>query len=254
MPDLQWNREFWGDTYSWGQAGDEWSQTWGSSEAQWFGTLYPRLHRALPARTILEIAPGHGRWSRYLIPHCSAYVGLDLSASCVEACRKRFATIDHALFFENDGLSLADVPDASYDLVFSFDSLVHAEINVIESYIPQIIQKLTPVGFAFIHHSNLAACDHEGSKTPHSRAASVSARRVAELVQQNGGAMLVSELIDWGPDSDLIDCFSTFTRAENATSEHLWLRNRHFMEEAANVGRFQSGYSHLKRPTVANMA
>ena len=58
MPDLNWNKTVWGSTYGWQAGGEEWSETWGSSEAQWFGSIFPRLHRFLPARQILEIAPG----------------------------------------------------------------------------------------------------------------------------------------------------------------------------------------------------
>ena len=125
MPNLEWNRSTWDGDYCWTSGGEEWSQAWGGSEAQWFGALYPRLHRALPARAIFEIAPGFGRWTKFLLPLCETYVGVDLSATCVQACRKTFATADHAEFLQNDGISLSEVPDAKFDLVFCFDSLVH---------------------------------------------------------------------------------------------------------------------------------
>ena len=48
--------------YDWKEAGEEWSQPWGSSAAQWAGTIFPRIRECLPADTILEIAPGFGRW------------------------------------------------------------------------------------------------------------------------------------------------------------------------------------------------
>jgi hypothetical protein len=42
---------------------------WGGSEPQWFGSLYPRLHRFLPARAILESLQasdgGHSSFFRY---------------------------------------------------------------------------------------------------------------------------------------------------------------------------------------------
>ena len=88
MPNLDWNRQMWTEDSTWTTAGDEWSGDWGDSEAQWFGSLYPRLHRMLPAETILEIAPGFGRWTRFLLPQCGHYVGMDLSETCVDACRR----------------------------------------------------------------------------------------------------------------------------------------------------------------------
>ncbi|MBR8827309.1 MAG: hypothetical protein DSM107014_05285 [Gomphosphaeria aponina SAG 52.96 = DSM 107014] len=47
------------------------------------------------------------------------------------------------------------IPDDSIDLVFSNDSLVHAEADVIESYLAQLSLKLKVNGVGFIQHSNL---------------------------------------------------------------------------------------------------
>ena len=71
MPELDWNKAVFDGNYDWRQGGEEWSAPWGGSEAQWFGSLYPRLHRLLPAGRILEIAPGFGRWTKFLIPACA---------------------------------------------------------------------------------------------------------------------------------------------------------------------------------------
>jgi len=79
VPDLNWNKTVWSDSYHWNDAGEEWSTTWGGSEAQWFGSIYPRVHRFLPAQRILEIALGFGRWTRYLLPACEEFIGIDLS-------------------------------------------------------------------------------------------------------------------------------------------------------------------------------
>ena len=166
MPDLNWNASIWGSIYSWPDRGEEWSSAWGDSESQWFGSIFPRLHRFLPAQRILEIAPGFGRWTKFLIAECDEFVGIDFSAKCVDACRNRFAATKHARFFDNDGHSLAAAPDDSFDLIFSFDSLVHAEHDVLQSYVPQILRKLSSTGVAFIHHSNLLAYKNTISNPP----------------------------------------------------------------------------------------
>jgi hypothetical protein len=44
--------------------------------------FYPRIHKYLPAKRILEIAPGFGRWTRFLIPSCEELKGIDLSSKC----------------------------------------------------------------------------------------------------------------------------------------------------------------------------
>ncbi len=78
--------------YDWKEAGEEWSAPWGSSAAQWAGTISPRIRDCLPTGTILEIAPGFGRWTHYLKDYCQDRWIVDRSSECIEACRQRFAT------------------------------------------------------------------------------------------------------------------------------------------------------------------
>jgi len=58
--------------YDWTHAGEEWSAPWGSSAAQWDGTIFPRIHDCLPSKTILEIAPGFGR--RIIVKNCGPLI------------------------------------------------------------------------------------------------------------------------------------------------------------------------------------
>jgi 2-polyprenyl-3-methyl-5-hydroxy-6-metoxy-1,4-benzoquinol methylase len=245
MPDLKWNEITWDGSYDWSSRGEEWSQGWGSSEAQWFGAVYPRIHRLLPADNILEIATGFGRWTKFLIPHAKKFVGVDLSSECVEACRTSFIEAKHATFFQNDGLSLEIVP-SSLDFIFSFDSLVHVEDDVLAGYIGQIIEKLSPDGIAFIHHSNFATM-LPGVENPHRRAESVSGIAVASVVAQHGGRVLLQEMVNWGCEQ-LIDCFTIFSRG--AAKKFPVIYNQGFMAEAANIKRAQAPYGIL--PNRAN--
>jgi SAM-dependent methyltransferase len=242
MPDLSWNKNTWDGSYDWTAEGEEWSAWWGGSEAQWFSTLYPRLHRFLPAGRVLEIAPGYGRWTKYLLHGCQSYVGIDLAEQAVSACRKRYAADDRARFHQNDGISLDEARDGAFDLVFSFDSMVHAELDVLESYIPQIIRKLSPGGVAFIHHSNFFTLP-DTTPNPHSRALSVSGERVAGLVRQHGGRMLVQEIINWGGD-DPIDCLTLFARQDAYPGLQTFsLVNPCWVDEMNLVREVHSAYS-----------
>jgi SAM-dependent methyltransferase len=244
MPNLDWNRQMWTEDSTWTTAGEEWSGEWGDSEAQWFGSLYPRLHRLLPAETILEIAPGFGRWTKFLLPLCRNYIGMDLSQSCIEACRNRFADYSHARFLQNDGLSLPTVADESVDLVFSFDSLVHCEMDVFRHYVPQILRKLTAQGLVFIHHSNLfAVTGNAKTSSAHHRAGSVSAQHIAALVAGSGGQVLLQECINWGTET-LDDCITVFAKsAAFAGCDAVAFENPWFMTEASLIKRFQYRYS-----------
>ena len=155
MPSLKFNREVWGKEYDWSQKGDEWSESWSSVEAQWYWCIFPRIRHFIPAHHILEIAPGYGRWTQYLKDCCHHLDIVDLNLNCIENCRTRFAGSTNIEYYVNDGLSLQMITDNSVDFAFSFDSLVHAELNVLESYLMELSRKLTPDGVGFFHHSNI---------------------------------------------------------------------------------------------------
>lgn len=242
MPSIELQAKIWDGQHDWTSCGEDWSAPWGGSEPQWFGSLYPRLHRVLPAGAILEIGPGAGRWTKFLLPMCQKYTGVDLSAQCIESCKGFFESSSHARFLKNDGMSLDVVPDNMFDLVFTFDSLVHAETEVMDSYVPQILRKLAPGGVAFVHHSNMAALSPmEG--VPHGRSFSVSAETVASAVRGAGGNMLIQEIINWHGVA-MIDCISTFCRPERdskITSARIW--NSQFGAEVELIRTTQAPYS-----------
>ena len=212
------------------------SDAWGSSVAQWFGTIYPRIHKYLPAKRILEIAPGFGRWTRFLIPSCDEFSGIDLSLKCVDACKMRFPRHSDD-FHHNDGFDLSAV-SGQYDFIFSFDSLVHADIDVFESYVPQILSKLTKNGVAFIHHSNFPASGSPNNV--HYRSATVDSEKIADLVGKFGGSVLVQERINWVGCLELVDCLTTFSK--HRTQPAVRLDNAQFMTEAKIIKDVHSSY------------
>ena len=111
--------------YDWKEAGEEWSQPWGSSAAQWAGTIFPRIRDCLASGTILEIAPGFGRWTHYLKDYCQELWAVDKSTIVSKRAGSVLRADSHVRCFLNDGRSLSMIPDASVDFVFSFDSFVH---------------------------------------------------------------------------------------------------------------------------------
>ena len=100
--------------YDWKETGEEWSAPWGSSAAQWAGTILPRIRDFLPTGAILEIAPGFGRWTHYLKDYCQDLWIVDRSSECIEACRQRFAADSHVRCYLNDGRSLSMIPFTRY--------------------------------------------------------------------------------------------------------------------------------------------
>jgi len=240
--------------YDWKEAGEEWSGPWGSSAAQWAGTIFPRIRECLPVGTILEIAPGFGRWTHYLKDYCNELWAVDKSSDCIEGCQQRFASVSHVRCVLNDGRSLSMIPDASVDFVFSFDSFVHPDRDVVEAYLRQLGTKLKIGGKGFIHHSNFG----EYVNTPRERLPEVLAKPLIKakildwahhrnpgmtaeifraLSERNGLQCLSQELVNWR-GRRLIDCLSLFVRSDSAPENPAKIiRNPNFMREAARIRR-----------------
>ena len=231
MPDVDQNLANWRTGWDWSERGDDWSGWWGGTPAMWEHAVLPRIRELVPTGTILEIAPGHGRWTQYLKDLAQRLVVVDLTPECIDACRARFADATNIDYHVNDGRSLEMVDDRSIDLVFSFDSLVHAEADVIEAYVDQLAHKLSPDGVGFLHHSNIGAHPRLCALTRRTparlrgplmkrgvlinlvawRAESMTAERFAAMCASAGLACVHQELVSWQAGRWTIDCFSTFT-------------------------------------------
>jgi len=260
------NKAFWDGDYDWMEEGHEWSRAWGGADMQWHGTIMPRLHRYVPVNTVLEIAPGFGRWTNYLKDLCNRLILVDLSKKCIDGCRKKFSAYSNIEYHVNDGSSLAMVPDEEVDLVFSFDSLVHAERDVMESYVKQIAQKLSKDGVAFIHHSNIGEYKSyyrfwESTLWPksiiewfkeknwiepydHWRAFSMTGRLMEKMIKDAGLFCMTQEYINWGTKPNhLIDCITVFSkRGSKWEGNTRRLYNRNFMKEAGLISELSKLY------------
>ena len=277
MGTISENERLWTD-YDWRQQGDEWSAAWGTTEILWWGTILPRIHAFVPTGTILEIAPGVGRCTQYLKDLCDHLTVVDLTDRCIQACKERFSSESHITYHVNDGKSLEMIPDHSVDFVFSFDSLVHVEADVIEAYLSQMLLKLKPDGAGFIHHSNIGVyvnrstgklpfyIDNENNGS-NWRAESMTAELFADYCDKAGLQCTAQEVIAFYPEfslrwgrpgrrfqrvrqkvidqygSVLNDCFSVFTPKKS-----IWERanrvlvNRRFMEEVRYLSQLTKLY------------
>ncbi|MEM9273579.1 MAG: class I SAM-dependent methyltransferase [Cyanobacteria bacterium P01_F01_bin.143] len=271
MPSLIWNKSRWDGLYQWDQKGDEWSATWGGADMQWYGTILPRIHDYLTntytgnigTSTILEIAPGFGRWTKYLKNMCQKLIIVDLSQECIEACQERFVDSTNIEFHVNDGKLLDMISDNSIDFVFSMDSLVHCEIEVLDSYLEQLSSKLKPDGVGFFHHSNLGQyIDSKGepignkedwdrlySRPLNNRGRTVSAEIVKKVGEKYNLSFLSQELIDWAKSECPVDCISVFAKSDSSWHVHNSyekLINTDFMAEARKLQEISRLYKKTK--------
>ena len=143
------NFRIWDQKYDWPRDGDEWDgqsrlshqpyDEWKKSIIETF--IAPNISENSIA---LEIAPGHGRWTTGIVEFCKEIILIDLSPSCIEFCKKRFASFNHVRYIVNDGKSLNGVKDNYVDFVWSYDSFVHMDKNTIEAYLNEISRVLKP--------------------------------------------------------------------------------------------------------------
>jgi len=258
MPSLGENQQKW-NAYQWAEGGHEWSAPWGDSNQIWLGHLLPRIGRFLPTESLLEIAPGYGRWTRYLREFAGSYAGVDVAEKAVAACQQQFPDLR---FFVNDGLSLGMIGDQSISFCFSYDSLVHANRDVLRSYVAELNRILTDGGMAFLHHSNLG--EYGDALAVKKRAAALIPsgrlkkwlKLIPELGWRDPGVTATfvkecclenqlycrQELITWLETDDLlIDCFTLISRRP---MQYELIRNFDFGDAlAANSRRCSKHYA-----------
>ena len=238
--------------YDWKDAGEEWSAPWGTSTAQWEHAILPRISDCIPTDTILEIAPGYGRWTQYLKDYCRELSIVDRIDECIEACRQRFAANSHVHCYLNDGRSLPMIPDGSVDFAFSFDSLVHTKPDVVDAYLGELGTKLKIGGTGFFHHSNFGEYANSARERlpraiakplikakildwAHHRDPGMTADLFRALCAKHSLHCVSQELVNWR-GRRLIDCFSIFTRSDAPDQGPTrTVRNPNFMREAAKI-------------------
>ena len=156
---IQNNLKQWDQDYRWLDAGDEWNgqaDYCGKDYRDWKSSLIQALIKPYLStdNTVLEIAPGHGRWSNEMADHCKKLILIDLSPTCIDICKERFSAKKNIEYIVNNGKKLNGVGDMSVDFIWSFDSFVHMDKKIISSYLAEIKRVLKPGGIAIIHHAN----------------------------------------------------------------------------------------------------
>jgi len=148
---LALNKLIW-ESWDWSAGGEEWtsSDSWKSS------VIKCVLRRYLPEHVrVLEIGPGAGRWTAELIEHNNSYVGVDISASCVEVCRKKFSGHLSASFVVGSGSDLRAIPDKSIDALWSFDVFVHINEAEVSAYAQEFKRVMKPGATGVVHHGGV---------------------------------------------------------------------------------------------------
>ena len=117
------NLQLWDHDYDWSADGDEWeyqADRSGVSYSEWKSSLVSHLIEPYARDAdVLEIAPGHGRWSEFIIGMCRHATLVDLGPKCLEYCRTRFAEHGNVDYFLTTGTQLPYHAAGVIDFVFS---------------------------------------------------------------------------------------------------------------------------------------
>lgn len=211
MPSLQENLDTWSNPSVWldHDLGEAWSKEFGGTDILWYSYIYPRIYSMLNGADLLEIAPGRGRITKYLLQTSKSYVGYDLSPYCIEYLQ---STYDEE-FFLNNGKSFPNTADDSVDFIFSWDSLVHADEPILFDYAKESLRVLRDDGVAFIHHSNNDSINYAGN--PHWRG-HLQADSLKKHIEELGGHVILQEFITWDDDlREYSDCITLFSKHGN---------------------------------------
>lgn len=156
---IRWNRHMWGDLQAWSER-DNYGYRWGQGLRQSncamtpvvIEYLEPHLSRHINLK-ILELAPGGGRFTAELVRFSREIHLLDMNEACLDICKERFKYYPDVFLYQNDGSTCDVVPHKDFDLIASFDSMVHMTPEVIEGYVGAFSKMLLPGGVLWLDHS-----------------------------------------------------------------------------------------------------
>jgi SAM-dependent methyltransferase len=105
-----------------------------------------------PNGTVVEIGPGGGRWTRYMLVARRIYA-VDYHQELLDELRK---TINrpNVTFVKNHGSDFPDVPDHSIDFIFSFGCFVHLDQDIIAHYLANMRRLLLPRSNVVLQYSD----------------------------------------------------------------------------------------------------
>jgi len=195
MDNVKSNHSFWNNNERWIEDGEEWSGQFGDTENLWNSLLHPRIGKFLRG-DVLELACGRGRITRKLLQYNPKSLDIqDLSSNCINRCRERFGN-DINNYVVGNGSSLEEFESDSKDFILSFDSFVHINEEVIDSYLNEIYRVLKPGGYCWLHHAHLSGGDVDNFNNWAGRS-NFDIWKFRTLANKYNFNLISQELINW---------------------------------------------------------
>ena len=104
-------------------------------------------------QTAVEIGPGGGRWTQYLLGFQRLYV-VDYYEELLSELRRNFGRYSNVVFVHNAGTDFPGIPQGEIDFVFSFGTFVHLDAPIVEAYLHNVKAILKHGGNAVIHYAD----------------------------------------------------------------------------------------------------
>lgn len=105
------------------------------------------------SKICLEIGPGGGRWTQYLLGFKKIYA-VDYHQELIDEFNKNFSVYPNIECIKNDGTNFPGVPKKSVDFLFSFGVFVHLDIDLIDIYLRNMREILHEKSTVFIQYSD----------------------------------------------------------------------------------------------------
>lgn len=119
-----------------------------------------------PGRRVLDAACGEGYGSAMMAAAGASVLGIDLGADVVAHARARYAAVPGVVFEQADVTALDHLPDASFDLVLSFETLEH--VHEQERMLDGFARLLAPGGLLLVSTPDRHTyTDLTGVENPH---------------------------------------------------------------------------------------
>ena len=99
-------------------------------------------------KRVLDAACGEGYGSDLLCREASSVLGVDISDESIEHARRRYGSRNNLSFQAADVSRLDDLPDQSFDLIISFETLEHLQAQ--EAMLAGFARLLAPDGLLLI--------------------------------------------------------------------------------------------------------
>ncbi len=146
---IRQNVEFW-DNYNWKNSGEEWTQS-----KEWKEKFVKKIidENIKPNSMILEVGPGAGRWTQYLIDLSRKLILVDVSQKCLDVCRNKFNSVKYIEYKLLEEINIDFLENNSIDYIFSYGVFIHLDKRDITKYFSEFKKKLSRDGLIFFHYN-----------------------------------------------------------------------------------------------------